>query len=126
LVEDNENERQLLATILKMANLNVVSVADGEEALKFLDDNPSPDLVLIDMQMPRLNGPQTISIIRNSKKHSDLPIYGVSGSSRSELNVPLSNRGVNRWFSKPVQANELLDSILNECETNDAFGVGFN
>ncbi|MEM9942357.1 MAG: response regulator [Planctomycetota bacterium] len=115
LVEDNANERHLLTTILKMASVAVKSVANGEEALKYLESNPTPDLVLIDMEMPYLNGPQTISILRNDSKYADLPIYGVSGSRRSELNIPLDEKGVNGWFCKPVHAEKLLDKILGDC-----------
>ncbi len=115
LVEDNANERHLLSTILQMAGINVKSVTNGEEAIDYLEKNPLPDLILIDMQMPRLNGPQTISIIRNNQRFSKLPIYGVSGSSRTDVNVPISDRGVNGWFAKPVRTDKLIDRIFDDC-----------
>ena len=95
VVEDNSNERQLLSTILEMTGISVVGVCNGEEALRYLENNPLPDVVLVDMEMPILNGPQTIELIRNKMNMKDLPIYGVSGLKRSETNIPLSCDGVN-------------------------------
>ena len=115
LVEDNDNERNLLATILSMSGISVVSASDGQAALEYLENNDLPDFMLIDMQMPRLNGPQTISIIRDNKQFTDLPIYGVSGLQRSEVNIPINDRGVSGWFSKPVQAERLLEKIFADC-----------
>lgn len=116
LVEDNPNERQLLSTILEMGGIEVVSVSNGQAALDYLEHNELPDVVLIDMQMPQLNGPQTISIIREQLRLFKLPIYGVSGLQRSDVNIPLSDRGVSGWFAKPVQAGKLLDQIFSDCE----------
>jgi carbon storage regulator CsrA len=116
LVEDNPNERQLLSTILEMGGVEVVTAPDGQAALNYLEQNELPDVVLIDMQMPQLNGPQTISIIREQLKLFKLPIYGVSGLQRSDVNIPLSDRGVSGWFAKPVQVGKLLDQIFSDCE----------
>lgn len=126
LVEDNANERQLLSTILKMSSIQVVTVANGEEALDYLKTHDLPDFVLIDMQMPRLNGPQTISIIRERLNLHDLPIYGVSGMKHSETNIPLGDHGVNGWFAKPVQAEQLLEQVFADCGYDDRIAINLN
>ena len=117
VVEDNDNERELLAGVLEMAGFEVISVADGQAAIDYLSLHARPDIVLMDMNMPRLNGPQTISKIRTDSATSDLPIFGVSGLTQSEANIPLGDRGVTGWFSKPVNPNRLVSYLREEIES---------
>jgi len=114
VVEDNDNERELLAGVLEMAGFKVTSVPDGQAALDYLLHNARPDIVLMDMNMPRLDGPQTIAKIRSEPTSRDLPIFGVSGLTQSEANIPLGDRGVTGWFSKPVSPNLLVRYLQKE------------
>ena len=114
VVEDNDNERELLAGVLEMAGFEVIAVQDGQAAVDYLSLHARPDIVLMDMNMPRLSGPQTISKIRSELATSELPIFGVSGLTQSEANIPLGNRGVTGWFSKPVNPNQLVRYLQQE------------
>ncbi|MCL4120064.1 UNVERIFIED_CONTAM: hypothetical protein GTU68_011765 [Idotea baltica] len=116
VVEDNDNERELLAGVLQMAGFEVISVPDGQAAIDYLSLHARPDIVLMDMNMPRLSGPQTISKIRTEIAASELPIFGVSGLTQSEANIPLGDRGVTGWFSKPVNPNQLVKYLQQEIE----------
>ena len=114
VVEDNDNERELLAGVLEMAGFEVISVPDGQAAVDYLSLHARPDIVLMDMNMPRLSGPQTISKIRSESANSELPIFGVSGLTQTEANIPLGDRGVTGWFSKPVNPNQLVRYLQEE------------
>ena len=114
IVEDNDNERELLAGVLEMSGFDVISVPDGQAAIDYLSLHARPDIVLMDMNMPRLSGPQTISKIRTELAASELPIFGVSGLTQSEANIPLGDRGVTGWFSKPVNPNQLVSYLQQE------------
>ena len=116
VVEDNDNERELLAGVLEMSGFEVISVPDGQAAIDYLSLHARPDIVLMDMNMPRLNGPQTISKIRTEIAANELPIFGVSGLTQSEANIPLGDRGVTGWFSKPVNPNQLVSYLRQEIE----------
>lgn len=120
LVEDNANERDLLASILRMCGFQVDTVADGIAAIDYLQQNEQPDCVLMDMQMPRLSGPETISMIREQLEFTDVPIYGVSGLQRQEAKVPLGERGVAGWFNKPVDADQMLRQIFADFDEVEA------
>lgn len=108
VVEDNDNERELLAGVLEMAGCEVFSVADGKEAIEFIEMHGQPDVILMDMNMPRLNGPETIAEIRKKVPGDRLPIFGVSGMTQAEVNIPVSDRGLTGWFTKPVNPNQLV------------------
>lgn len=112
LIEDNVNERNLMATVLGMSGIAVDVVGNGEEAIDYLLANEHPDFVLIDMEMPKLAGPETIQYIRQKLEFSDLAIYGVSGLNRSQTNLELGNKGVSGWFAKPVDAGQMIKRIL--------------
>ena len=111
VVEDNANEAELLATLLRMSGYEVITVNNGEAALSYLKENAMPDVALLDMCMPKLNGPQTISAIRNERHLDQLKLFGVSGMNREELGIDVGPRGVDHWFSKPVDAAQLVNEM---------------
>lgn len=111
LVEDDSNERELLAGLLRMSGMTVATAADGIEAIEYLDAHERPDVVLLDMRMPRCSGPRTLQDIRANPRHEGLPILAVSGSSPEELGVPIGPGGVAQWVPKPLNPQHLLRVI---------------
>lgn len=112
LVEDQDNERELLATCLRLGGIDVMTAANGREAFDRLHDAELPDLVLLDMRMPDVDGPTLLKQIRDDIRLHNLRVFAVSGSSRSEFGSnPLPLDG---WFSKPVRIDALLQAVRNE------------
>jgi len=111
LVEDDANESQLLAGFLRMSGFRVDTANDGCDALDYLSSHQRPDVVLLDMHMPRCGGAETISAIRRDPTLRDLKVFAVSGVSRDEANVPIGPQGVDRWFSKPIDPQRLVEEI---------------
>jgi CheY-like chemotaxis protein len=113
IVEDDDNERELLAGLLRMDGCVVDTVPDGEQALVRLSSSePRPDVVLLDMMMPKIDGPQMLSMIRKSSKLNDLTIFGMSGHRADEVGVTVGGRdGINAWFEKPLNPNRLVEAI---------------
>jgi carbon storage regulator CsrA len=118
LVEDNANERQLLSDILRLHGVQVHTAENGLEAIDLLK-TLTPDAVLVDMHMPVCDGPTTIKKIRNDERFQSLPIFAVSGVSEKESSVEVTlHRGVDDWFQKPFQSQQLLDALsdlTNRC-----------
>ena len=114
LVEDDANESELLAGYLRMSGYDVHTVGDGQEALQFLAEERLPDVVLLDMRMPKLDGPSTVSSIRQRPELRDLKVFAVSGTPRGELAVGLGPGGVDRWFAKPLDPAKLVDAMNHE------------
>lgn len=111
LVEDSENEREMLAGFLRLHGYKVTTVADGVEAMEFLESNSKPDLILMDMNMPRLDGPSTIKMIRNNVAFDGVQIFAISGQTAQASNVDVSKNRVAHWFQKPLQPSDLVDAI---------------
>jgi len=110
IVDDQDNERELLATCLRLGGIDVVTAGGGREALELLQTSALPDLVLLDMQMPEVDGPTLLQAIRSDERLQRLRVFAVSGSSRQEF-APLPLDG---WFSKPVRVDALLRAVRKE------------
>jgi len=111
LVEDNENESQLLSQLLRLHGYSVTTVNNGRAAIDQLEDGLRPDVVLLDMRMPELDGPATIAKLRRNPNLKSLPVFGVSGSEQMQAGVDVGPEGVNAWFRKPVDTRSLVRAI---------------
>ena len=111
LVEDDANESELLAGFLQASGLSVDTAADGCKAIDYLSHHKRPDVVLLDMHMPRCDGPATISAIRENPRLKGLKIFAVSGSEPAECGVSVGPQGADRWFSKPIDPRRLVGQI---------------
>lgn len=111
LVEDTANEREMLAGFLQLHGFDVVSVGDGMEALQYLESNEKPDLILMDMRLPKLNGADAIRQIRSNPAFDPVKIFAVSGNTPEEVGLDASRNRVARWFQKPLEPARLVNEI---------------
>jgi carbon storage regulator CsrA len=114
IVEDNSNERRLLAGYLSLSGFEVDTVPDGLDALDYLASHEPPDAVVLDMQLPRLNGAAAIGVMRSDPRFRGLKVFAVSGMNRQEVSVTVGPEGVNHWFSKPLDPRQLVERINAE------------
>jgi len=113
IVEDDDNERELLAGLLRMDGCCVDTVPDGAEAVARLSSSePRPDVVLLDMMLPKIDGPQTLSLIRKNDLLKGLTVFGMSGRRADEVGVTVGGQyGIDAWFEKPLNPNNLVAAI---------------
>ncbi|MAT70451.1 MAG: histidine kinase [Planctomycetaceae bacterium] len=114
VVEDNANESELLAGYLRMSGFAVDVAADGVQAMVQLSRHDRPDAVLLDMNMPRMNGGETVRLIRRDPGFEGVRLFAVTGSSPGEFGVPVGPQGVDRWFTKPIDPAELVKELRGE------------
>lgn len=110
IVEDQANERELLADCLKLSGIPVATAVNGQDAFNYLHENEMPDLVLLDMRMPEVDGPSFIKLIRDDFRLNRLKVFAVSGSAREEFSSALA---VDGWFAKPVRIDSILEAVRN-------------
>ena len=118
LVEDNEGDILLTKEALldhEMVN-NIFVVKDGTEALNYLlkrdpyNNSPSPDLVLLDINLPKLNGHEVLKQIRSIDSLKQIPVVMLSTSSSSEDVLKSFNNEANCFITKPID----IDSFIRE------------
>ena len=114
LVEDEENERELLAGYLRLAGFAVDTAGDGCDALDHLRAGERPDVVLLDMGLPRCDGATTARQIRRDPACAGLKIYAVSGHSPNDYDLDRGPGGIDRWFHKPLDLALLLCELTQE------------
>jgi carbon storage regulator CsrA len=114
VVEDDGNERELLAGFLRLAGLEVDTAGDGAEALDRLRAGSRPDVVLLDMVLPRCDGPTTLREIRRDPACAGLKVFAVTGHAPERFAAEGGAGGVSRWFRKPVNPEELLREVQRE------------
>ena len=112
LVEDEANERELLAGLLRLKGFEVTCVPDGQAALEYLAIHDTPGTILVDMKMPRCDGPSTVRQIRADAHHKAAQVFAVSGTSPEENGLEIGQAGVNHWFPKPLNTERLMDALV--------------
>jgi carbon storage regulator CsrA len=115
LVDDNDNESRLLSSYLKIKGIEVTTAKDGLDAMQRISQN-EPDIVLLDMTMPRFDGRWTIDRIRKDQSLEDITVFAVSGTDQADSDVEVGPLGVNGWFRKPLNPDDLILEITNTCK----------
>jgi CheY-like chemotaxis protein len=111
IVEDSDEIRELYAFVLARAGFDVIEAADGEAALKMLDEC-QPDVVITDLRTPGLGGIDLINCVRDRDEWADLPIIAISGYGEDQL-AEAAVRGATRTLRKPLEPNRLLAAVLS-------------
>ncbi len=114
IVEDDANECELLAGFLRVSGFDVATSGDGAAALDYLNSHELPDVILLDMIMPNVDGRTTIGAIRQNPGLAGLKVFAISGTSPSVFDVPTGPKGVDRWFPKPINPEELVREMTRE------------
>lgn len=114
LIEDNPNESALLAGYLRSCNFDVATASDGVDALEYLNCHAQPDVVLLDMNMPRMDGCTTVQELRSNPDRAGLKIFAVTGRSPDEVGLDRCGSAVNRWFTKPIRPDLLVRELQRE------------
>jgi two-component system, chemotaxis family, response regulator Rcp1 len=114
LVEDNEGDIILTREALKDANIrNEVSVAmDGEQALRMLHEAVElPDLILLDINLPRLSGLEVLASIKSDERLKEIPVIMLTTSSAEKDILTSYAHHANRFITKPVDLPRFLEVI---------------
>jgi len=110
IVDDSLSVRNSLSQLMSDGGYRALTARDGLEAINVID-RESPDIVLTDLEMPRMNGLELVSHIRNTEQISDLPIVMVTSRTMAKHRQQAEQAGVNRYITKPFTEDEVLASI---------------
>ena len=113
VIDDSKTIRRTAETLLSKEGCQVFTAIDGFDALSKIADH-QPDLIFVDIMMPRLDGYQTCSLIKHNKLFKDTPV--VMLSSKDGLFDRARGRivGSEQYLTKPFTKDELLGAIANQ------------
>jgi two-component system chemotaxis response regulator CheY len=110
IVDDSPTTRKFIGYVLRRRDYATEEAEDGLDAMEKLS-NYEIDLVIVDLNMPNMDGISFVRNLRNSYYHLDLPVIMLTTTSDRELQDEAYGAGINMFLSKPVQPNVLLDKI---------------
>jgi len=109
-VDDSITVRQVTQRLLNRNGIEVFTAKDGVEALAMLKEK-RPDLMLLDIEMPRMDGFELAATIRKDDDLKDLPIIMITSRTGKKHSDHAAQIGVNRYLGKPYHESELLENI---------------
>jgi CheY-like chemotaxis protein len=112
LVEDNQRTADVLSQELKLLGYDVLAVRSGEEAInKAIDERP--DLILMDIRMPKMDGLEAVARIRNNPTTRSIPIIAATGNALPGDREKCLEGGCDDYLAKPFTHRELRAAIEN-------------
>ena len=113
VVDDDRITIRMCEFILKKHDYDVVTADSGKRCLEYLREpsNPRVDCILLDIEMPLLNGFNTLSSIRQSEKLKDIPVMFLTATATQETVREAIRLGVTSYLKKPFLPNELTDKV---------------
>jgi CheY-like chemotaxis protein/HPt (histidine-containing phosphotransfer) domain-containing protein len=111
LVEDNELNREVASGLLEDAPVTVSAAGNGEVAIRMLNESKY-DLLLMDMQMPVMDGLTATRAIRQNSQFKDLPIVAMTANARADDYEKCLQAGMNDYLAKPIDPDKLFEALL--------------
>ncbi len=120
LVDDDEDCRQLIRDAIEQGKLDnpVYEVTSGAEALAFLQrkesfaDAPRPGLIYLDIEMPGMNGQETLKAIRADPRFADIAVVMMTGVTDDEQKRQAMANGANSYTNKPTDALTFMQTVM--------------
>ncbi len=111
LVDDDMRNAFALSKFLKHKGLNVTIADNGKKALELLESETMPDIVLMDIMMPVMDGYETMKIIRKNQEFKDIPILALTAKALDTDRDECIRCGANDYLSKPIDTKKLLSML---------------
>jgi two-component system, cell cycle response regulator DivK len=112
VVEDNPLNFKLVRDVLEYAGYEVVGAGSGEEGLQVAGDLP-PDLVLMDLQLPGIDGTETMRRLRHGVLADDVPVIALSALVMDQDHVAAETAGFDGYLNKPISVRSLPDQVAS-------------
>jgi len=106
VVDDNQDSRELVVKVLKNKGYEMVEAVDGEEAVERAVAE-KPDLILLDISIPKLNGYEVARILKNREEFKDIPIVALTAHAMKGDRMKALEAGCEGYITKPINVREL-------------------
>lgn len=110
VAEDNEKNRILLRQVLAFCGLEMIEATDGAECLNLVKEQ-RPDLILMDLQMPVMDGYTAITALKNDPRTKDIPIISVTSFAMMGDREKAFEAGTDDYIAKPIDIKELIEQM---------------
>lgn len=119
VVEDEPTHLKLAHVVLEMAGFEVAKVASAEEALEAIAQHP-PEVILLDMRLPGMNGLQLAQRLKQNPKTNAIPIVAVTAYAERYRRADALAAGCNAYLQKPLDTHSLPDRLRQTAQTKQS------
>ena len=110
IVEDNEKNRKLERDVLKFHGYRIAEAETAEEGLRLAVESP-PALVLMDIQLPGMNGIEALGRLRADPRTRSIPVIAVTASAMNQDRQKIMSAGFDGYQSKPINVKEFVAAV---------------
>lgn len=111
IIDDSRPIRRIESDILKELGFQTADAANGKQALEMLQASPVPDVVLVDWNMPEMDGLEFIRSVRGNDRYSDMVVLMVTTETESDQMLRALSAGADEYLMKPFQKEGLIDKL---------------
>jgi two-component system, cell cycle response regulator DivK len=121
IVEDNEKNRKLERDVLQFHGYQTVEAETGEEGVRLAQASP-PALVLMDIQLPGINGIEALSQLRADPRTRGIPVIAVTASAMTQDRQKIMAAGFDAYQSKPINVKEFVAAVRQTLDQTPSAG----
>ena len=110
IVEDNENNRMLVRDVLQSRGYQTAETDTGEEGVRLAREQ-KPALILMDIQLPGMNGMEALKLLRADAATRDIPVIAVTASAMTHDRHKIMATGFDAYQSKPINVREFVEAV---------------
>ncbi len=122
IVEDNEKNRKLVRDVLQFHGYQTAEAETAEEGLRLALETP-PALVLMDIELPGMNGIEALGRLRADPRTRGIPVIAVTASAMSQDRLKIMSAGFDGYLSKPINVKEFVAAVRHTLDGAGAKGT---
>jgi two-component system cell cycle response regulator DivK len=115
IVEDNERNLKLVRDVLQVKGYETLEAVTGEDGVRLAVEH-KPDLVLMDIQLPGMNGIEALGVLRANPITAKIPVIAVTASVMQQDRKMITEAGFDAYVGKPINLKEFLDAVRKAVE----------
>ena len=119
VVDDDVTNLKMAGHILSNANMRVTALKSGRALLDYVSEKGTPDLILLDIMMPEVDGFEVLKVLRSNPMTADIRIIILSALNSAEDVVRGYNLGANDFITKPIILEKLINSVSTQLQIVD-------
>ena len=125
IVDDEKDIVETLSFMLQAKGYEIISAYDGEEGLKLAKEE-KPDLIILDVMMPKINGYKICRLLKYDAKYKNIPIIMVTARSQDNDKLIGEETGANEYITKPFEFSDVLNVINTQISIKPGLKYGFS
>jgi two-component system, cell cycle response regulator DivK len=119
IVEDNEKNLKLVRDVLQVKGFSTLEAGTAEDGIRLARES-KPDLILMDIHLPGMNGIEALKVLRGAAATAAIPVIAVTASVMQQDRKQITEAGFDAYVGKPINLKEFLDAVRAALERKGA------